>query len=236
MNTTEEASPLLALGEIFEMENFYSIKEVLEQYRKKLRTLDTEYNDLKSALQKVDGLMNQAKLIQRGDRGTPGKDGISPSITDIVNYVLKVIKLPKDGKNGEDGRNGTPGKDGISPIVDEDSIAGKVLKLLLKTKLEIDHIKGLENRLNYLTSKMMLGGGGGGQGSWKQKQLSGDINGVNTVFTFAGDPPTEYSERVFLNYIEQNPFTDYTISGTTITYTTAPDASLSGLPHIIRFM
>ena len=173
-------------------------------------------------LQEAKNELNRARIIQKGDTGDNGKDGISPDINSIVKNVINLIPLPKDGKDA---------------VIDEIKIIEAIIKKLLEKGLEIKNIKNLEETLRHLSSKTMLGGKmGGGGGSWKQKQLSGTINGSNTVFTFAGDPPAEFSERVFLNYIEQNPFTDYTISGTTVTYTTAPDASLSGFPHIIRFM
>lgn len=52
---------------------------------------------------------------------------------------------------------------------------------------------------------------------------SGAVNGSNTTFTLA-NTPVSGSEQVFLNGILQEPGSgnDYTISGTTITYLTAP--------------
>jgi hypothetical protein len=52
---------------------------------------------------------------------------------------------------------------------------------------------------------------------------TGTINGVNTTFTLAATPVVG-SERVFLNGLLQEPGAgnDYTISGVTITYLTAP--------------
>lgn len=50
---------------------------------------------------------------------------------------------------------------------------------------------------------------------------SGTINGSNTSFTLA-NTPTVGTETIFLNGLEQNITTDYTISGSTITYLVAP--------------
>lgn len=52
---------------------------------------------------------------------------------------------------------------------------------------------------------------------------SGALNGVNVTFTLANTPITG-SEEVYLNGVLQEPggTNDYTISGLTITYTTAP--------------
>jgi len=52
---------------------------------------------------------------------------------------------------------------------------------------------------------------------------SGTVNGSNTAFTLA-NTPTSGTEQVYLNGIQQEPGSgnDYTISGTAITYLTAP--------------
>lgn len=50
---------------------------------------------------------------------------------------------------------------------------------------------------------------------------SGTINGSNTAFTLA-NTPTAGTETIYLNGLEQNVTTDYTISGSTITYLVAP--------------
>ncbi len=52
---------------------------------------------------------------------------------------------------------------------------------------------------------------------------SGAINGSNTAFTLAFTPIIG-TETVFLNWLQQNVTEDYTISGSTITYVTAPIA------------
>jgi hypothetical protein len=53
---------------------------------------------------------------------------------------------------------------------------------------------------------------------------SGDVNDVNTVFTLANTPVAN-TEEVFLNGLLQEPGSgnDYTISGATITFETAPN-------------
>lgn len=52
---------------------------------------------------------------------------------------------------------------------------------------------------------------------------SGTINGSNTAFTLA-NTPVAGTEHVYLNGILQTSTTDYTISGSTITYVAAPVA------------
>jgi hypothetical protein len=50
---------------------------------------------------------------------------------------------------------------------------------------------------------------------------AGTINGSNTSFTLANTPIVG-TETIYLNGLEQNVTTDYTILGSTITYVVAP--------------
>lgn len=61
-----------------------------------------------------------------------------------------------------------------------------------------------------------------GAASFADREVpTGTINGSNTVFTLA-HTPTAGSEHVYLNGLLQTITTDYTITGATITFTTAP--------------
>jgi len=59
---------------------------------------------------------------------------------------------------------------------------------------------------------------------------SGTIDGSNTTFTLAHSPSPTASLELFLNgqFVAQG--SDYTLSGSTITFTFAPDASFNGTP------
>ena len=156
----------------------------------------------------IQQAINHALAIKKGDKGDAPVVGID-------------FKQPEDGK------------DAVLTLK-------KFKELLMQLPegfFQIKDIKGLQIQLENLAHKAGAAIAlGGGQGSHKQVVLSGDIDSSNKIFTYAGEPAAEFSERVFLNYTEQNPLTDYTIVGNTVTYTTAPDASLSGFPHIIRYM
>lgn len=188
--------------------------------------------DIAFSIQKIENKVNEAesvfahiKTTQKGDKGDRGNDGLSPSVDSIIAKAIRLIPIPKNGRDGRDA------------FVNEKGIIEKLLKEVFKKGIDIKDIKNLEERLRSISSSAMLGGiVKGGQGSWKPKNLSGTIDGVNTVFTYTGDPLAEFSEHVYLNYTPQNPFTDYVHTPNTITYTVAPDVSLSGLPHIIRGM
>lgn len=70
---------------------------------------------------------------------------------------------------------------------------------------------------------------GGATGAWHD--VSGTIDGVNKVFTLPTTPLVAGACLLFLARQPQAITVDYTLSGTTITYTVAPDISLSGQPH-----
>lgn len=71
--------------------------------------------------------------------------------------------------------------------------------------------------------------------AWTTSAVSGTINGINTTFTLSATPTDANSVQLSLDRQLQIQGVDYTLSGATITYTTAPDASLSGSPHYATF-
>jgi len=73
----------------------------------------------------------------------------------------------------------------------------------------------------------------GSYGTWYN--VTGTIDGANRTFTIPISPTGQ--GILFLARQPQMPnmgatIWDYSLSGNTITYTTAPDASLSGQPHL----
>jgi hypothetical protein len=72
----------------------------------------------------------------------------------------------------------------------------------------------------------------GGGGNFAENEVpTGTINGSNTDFTLA-NTPTAGSVKLYTNGLRQRPTTDFTVSGTTITYTTAPT---TGWTHIVDY-
>lgn len=58
---------------------------------------------------------------------------------------------------------------------------------------------------------------------WVDETPSGTVNGSNTAFTLSQTPfDSSDSVQVFLNGIKRDRVTEWTISGTTITFVTAP--------------
>jgi len=213
-NTKEEVmADFSKVLELFGSQSSSLLLKVKEELSKSLEKVSQTVQHAEKSLTKVENAAAKIKLVKKGDKGDKPIAGID-------------FPFPKPGE---------PGKNAVVDVID---LAKKMIKLLPEEGLEIRHIKNLRAELRNLASKTMLGGAKGGGGSWHQKTLSGDIDGSNKVYTFTGVEPAEFGERVFLNYIEQNPVNgDYTINykTNTVTYDAAPDASLSGKPHIIRY-
>lgn len=69
---------------------------------------------------------------------------------------------------------------------------------------------------------------------WVDEAPSGTINGSNTVFTLSQLPNDNESVDLFLDGLYQTPGTEYSVSGTTITMTTAPALGQSLRASYIR--
>lgn len=63
---------------------------------------------------------------------------------------------------------------------------------------------------------------------------SGTVNGSNQAFTLAFTPLENDAVNVFINGLFQKPTTHYTISGTTITFVTAPAVGQDVVVYYIR--
>lgn len=205
-----------------------------EMSMNKCEIISSELNDVENRLETtIQGIQQSTSTSLKGLKGL-----INEEISRVSQLIPTVKDYTSDIGYLEDLIKSVEKK--IPSIPDElsgETIIGKINNLPTDPEYQIgrEHIKGLDEEFKRLSSVNTSSPRGIPRiPKWQQKNLSGLINGVNTVFTFEGGTPIEYSDRIFLNYVEQNPLTDYTISGRTITYTVAPDASLSGLPHIIR--
>ena len=135
----------------------------------------------------------------------------------------------------------------------------KFLALLKKKKLGIEHIADLKptlDALKYQTGKAYLHGSGvpsltagsgivltrtsdggysvsapGGAITFYTDTVAGTINGVNTAFTVSNTISSAVA--LFLGGVPYQLNVDYTVSGTNLTFTTAPGASLSGQPFFL---
>ncbi len=76
---------------------------------------------------------------------------------------------------------------------------------------------------------------GGSAGTWTIAAVSGTIDGANVTFTLPSTPAAGSPFFLRIGRQPQEYTTDYTRVGTTITYVVAPDAALSGYPHIAEY-
>jgi hypothetical protein len=86
-----------------------------------------------------------------------------------------------------------------------------------------------------ITAKMITDIGANLQKPWRLVNVSGTIDGSNKTFTVSIAPFDPNSIDLKLDRQPQEQGTDYTFSGTTITYIVAPDASLAGTPHTAKY-
>jgi hypothetical protein len=110
----------------------------------------------------------------------------------------------------------TRGQEGITASTK--NTAGKTYKAMLGT-----------------TAKMITDIGNNLQRPWRYVNVSGVIDGVNTVFTVSPVPFDPNSLTLRLARQPQESTIDYTISGGTITYIVPPDGSLAGQPHTAQY-
>ena len=86
----------------------------------------------------------------------------------------------------------------------------------------------LRGQIDQVTGRILVdnsGGGGGGTLTWYD--VSGTINGSNVTFTIPVSPASGII-LVLARQIQMDTV-DYSVSGSTITMTYAPDVSLSGI-------
>lgn len=141
---------------------------------------------------------------------------------------------------------------------DPTRIISMVMDHIEKNPLKTKHISGLDQTISAIdnqTRKGYLHGGGvpsltagsnitltrtsdggfsvaaDGGGTFYTDTVSGTINGSNKAFTV----PNSISQALilFLAGMPYQPTIDFTTSGTTITFVTAPDSSLSGQPFYL---
>jgi len=87
----------------------------------------------------------------------------------------------------------------------------------------VNHLVKRCTAINPYVWTSIEGGGGGGPAFSDAETPGGAINGVNVTFTLAVAPSPGVSLLLFLNGVLQTPGgVDYTLSGSTITYASAP--------------
>ena len=142
---------------------------------------------------------------------------------------MKLSKV-KDGAQGMQGERGERGLSGANGSPDTPSQV--VAKVNQNGGVEQEAITGLVERLEKLETPRLGGGGTSAIGvanalnfAIKRETPSGAINGVNTAYTVTKQIMSVISIAINGMVIHDN---EYTVSGQTITFTTALPAALSG--------
>lgn len=138
----------------------------------------------------------------QGDQGPKGDQGeVGPAGPQGV-----------QGPKGEDGKDGRDGKDGKDARVSKEEVIEELLPEINKIKSEI---------IRSARSNKGGGGGGGGGGDFYDDAFTGDDS--TTEFNLTHNVAQSGRKAlVFLNGQAQERGTHYSISGKTVTFTTAP--------------
>lgn len=154
---------------------------------------------------------------EKGERGEKGEKGIT-GLRGVIGLQGKQGLIGDEGNPGKDAENGKPPKheykNGQIRFENPDNTWG----------VWIDLTKLMDN-----TAKKFGGGGktlhrGFGPQFSDDETPSGTVNGVNDTFTTASTP-INGSLKVYVNGSRMRVTEDYTLSGTTITFLTAPPSS-----------
>lgn len=156
----------------------------------------------------------------KGDRGLDGRNGIDADATDIITRASKIaseIAVDELRKLIPEVELDTP-----------EQIADKLEELKGDKRLGIGAIKDLADKLKELEDRP-IGGGGGGVSKMAldahfidDETPTGSINGTNKAFVLANTPNPTSSLKVYLDGQRMSITEDYTFSGRTITFLTAP--------------
>lgn len=187
---------------------------VLKNHERQMR----EWENTSRHLTSIESLKGE-----KGDsiKGEQGENGTSVDADVLVEHILSLIPKPKDGDHGKDA------------VVDEESIIKGVIKRIQKEKsLDLSHIKGaqtfIKNGVQYKIEELMHGAGSSSGGTFSVLiPTSGVINGINTVFTFASAPSVIVLDNGnAMNRVSADGTVNWTISGTTVTLSQAPNFNL----------
>lgn len=243
--TTIEEKNLKKLTRLFALmdEDALTREEFLKQFEKVLNIVKKNQEDnlkaveaLKNNYNKIIDNLDNKKNSDISDIKITARKEIGEMIKkykqELANINQKIdtkLRLVRDGIDGKDA--------------DEKAIIKSVLEQIkIPEELEIDNIEGLRKELNDIKQMRRLGGGGGISDIGVQMSLSriiqtetpsGTINGTNKEFTTVAEIGSVLSFAINGMAITDD---EYTISGNTITFTTAIPADLSGKSFRIAYI
>lgn len=226
--------------------------------------LHKRVDDLVNYIQQVKKELDNQKNLSQGENEAFRK-GIDATLTNLQGEFLnltqelegKIKDLTEAFNAIPTPKDGDPGKD--AKVTNEMIVSA--LKKAPKSILKTEHIEGLDKILKtnsqgtqgrgyiYNTADMLKGGtnititpnadgtftinSSAGATTTYTETPSGAINSVNTTYTVLHPINTVFSFAINGQFL--HPGTDYTKSGSTITFLTPLDSSLSGTPFTITY-
>ena len=213
-----------------ELKLIEEIKAKTKEEKEALRKLKEEFEEIiSSSIKESDstfgGFRRRSieainKLFERNEVNKKLKEKLRLADQKILELTNKIasIKNGKDGKDGLQGEPGLPGKDGEdgkdgkdAEEVDEEKIIEEILKRMPKGKGGGTSAIGIANAAKYWV---------------KTEEPVGDIDGANTSYTVSKPIFAVLSFMINGEVIAQLP--NYTVSGKTVTFSTAIPAAYSG--------
>ncbi|MFA5772895.1 MAG: hypothetical protein WC974_09220 [Thermoplasmata archaeon] len=191
-------------------------KEIMEKLK------ELEDRPVKEIFSSIKSLKIKGDKGDKGDRGLSIKGDKGESIRGEKGESIKGDKgdkgdvgIGKDGKNGIDGLKGKDGSpDTPSQVIDKIHEA--------KEKIKRSKIEGLEEEIKRLDKNIYFKKGGG-MGDVITEAPSGTVNNLNTIFTLSYVPKTNSLILLWQGQFQRSGASfEYTISGKTITFNTAP--------------
>lgn len=247
---------ILDKGSIAVLEHLLEMEGTISDLEKKIPDLDAVLKAVKGVPGDVGEKGDKGDKGDRGEKGETGEKGEQGMTGESGSNGLPGM----NGINGEKGETGITGEKGSDGSPDTATqVRDKLESLKEDERLDVSFIKGLEKREATLTESIINRAIGilDSRTSFLINKVSnlqtqvnnipvsvpgsvtytetpvGVINGVNKVFTTAHTMTYIYSFALSGGFL--HPGTDYNAAGNTITFVTAPDISLAGLPFTITY-
>jgi hypothetical protein len=195
--------------------------KLIEDINKAIKDLKDENNTLSEAAQ-ADLSHLSAKLEQSITK-------LEKESKQTMEFIYDKVKRIKVGSDGSDGYTPIKGKDYFDgKDVDKNEVIEEILNKIKLPELDTKILDKFKEDIKELKSRpSRLGGGGFSKIHMEQKFIdketpSGTINSSNVTFTLAKAPNPTASLNLFLDGQLMTETEDFTISGVTITFLSAP--------------
>lgn len=208
------------------------LAEELETNTKALLTGLKELDNKKADKQELEEKISQVQTI-KGDKGDDGKDYVltpedkqeiaSKIEVPIVEKVVERTEVIKEQPIVTEVTKEVAVKDTAEEIVDKIN----TLPIEPDKQIGMEHIEGLIDKLNDIIRKPGTRNGGFSKVAMDihivdDETPTGTVNGVNKTFVLSSIPNPATSLKVYVNGQRMRITEDYTLSGSAITFNTAP--------------